>query len=47
MLDPLSGKQRSELTGAMAAVDRLLTAGSVTLQVEDPSTETAQLCLHR
>jgi DNA-binding MarR family transcriptional regulator/GNAT superfamily N-acetyltransferase len=45
MLDPLSEKQRTELIGAMATVDRLLTAGSVTLQVEDPSTETAQLCL--
>jgi DNA-binding MarR family transcriptional regulator/GNAT superfamily N-acetyltransferase len=45
MLAPLSEKQRSRLIEAMTTVDRLLTAGSVSLHVEDPSTEAAQACL--
>jgi DNA-binding MarR family transcriptional regulator/GNAT superfamily N-acetyltransferase len=45
ILAPLTEKQRSALTEAMAAVDRLLTVGSVTIHVEDPSSRIAQQCL--
>lgn len=45
LLDPLSGPQRDQLTTAMSTVERLLTAGLVELNVEDPRTDTAQACL--
>jgi DNA-binding MarR family transcriptional regulator/GNAT superfamily N-acetyltransferase len=45
MLEPLNERQRSQLIEAMAVVDSLLIAGSVTFQVEDPSAEIAVSCL--
>jgi DNA-binding MarR family transcriptional regulator/GNAT superfamily N-acetyltransferase len=45
ILEPLSEKQRSALVEAMAAVERLLGASSVSMRVEDPSSRIAQQCL--
>jgi DNA-binding MarR family transcriptional regulator/GNAT superfamily N-acetyltransferase len=45
ILEPLNEKQRAALTEAMQTVDRLLTCGSVTLRVENPSSRVAQACL--
>lgn len=45
LLHPLSQHQRDQLTDAMGAVERLLTAGLVEVSVEDPRTEDAQSCL--
>ena len=45
LLDPLSGSQRERLVGAMAEVERLLTAGLVEVAPEDPSSDAARACL--
>lgn len=43
-LDPLNAGQRARLVAAMAEVDRLLTAGLVTVAVVDPDHEHAVYC---
>src|SRR4051794_281662 len=45
MLAPLGSRQREQLVGAMATVERLLTAGLVQVAREDPRTPAAQTCL--
>lgn len=45
LLAPLNERQRAKLVAAMADVDRLLTAGTVTLHVTDPGHPDAQSCL--
>ncbi|MER6538259.1 helix-turn-helix domain-containing GNAT family N-acetyltransferase [Streptomyces sp900105755] len=45
MLQPLNAGQRARLVAAMAEVDRLLTAGTVTLDVIDPDHPDARHCL--
>ncbi|MER6220466.1 helix-turn-helix domain-containing GNAT family N-acetyltransferase [Streptomyces sp900105755] len=45
MLQPLNAAQRARLVAAMAEVDRLLTAGTVTLDVTDPDHPDARHCL--
>jgi DNA-binding MarR family transcriptional regulator/GNAT superfamily N-acetyltransferase len=45
ILEPLSGRQREALTQAMETVERLLAAGSVAIEVEDPASEAARECL--
>lgn len=47
LLEPLSERQRAELTGAMATVERLLRAGAVEVNVEDVASADAQACLQR
>jgi DNA-binding MarR family transcriptional regulator/GNAT superfamily N-acetyltransferase len=47
ILEPLSENQRVALTSAMAAVEKLLLASAVRLEVEDPTSRTAQQCLAR
>ncbi|HET7339447.1 MAG TPA: bifunctional helix-turn-helix transcriptional regulator/GNAT family N-acetyltransferase [Candidatus Dormibacteraeota bacterium] len=46
-LDPLTDRQRVRLVDAMAEVDRLLTASSVAIDVEDPSTSDARWCIEQ
>ncbi|WP_327662215.1 MULTISPECIES: bifunctional helix-turn-helix transcriptional regulator/GNAT family N-acetyltransferase [unclassified Streptomyces] len=46
LLAPLSPAQRGRLVAAMAEVDRLLTAGTVTLDDVAPDHPDAELCLH-
>jgi DNA-binding MarR family transcriptional regulator/GNAT superfamily N-acetyltransferase len=45
LLAPLRDDQRDRLVEAMAVVERLLTAGLVAVNVEDPRTEAARFCL--
>jgi DNA-binding MarR family transcriptional regulator/GNAT superfamily N-acetyltransferase len=45
LLDALSDAQRERLVEAMGVVERLLTAGLVEVDVEDPTSTAAQLCL--
>ncbi|KOT60734.1 MULTISPECIES: bifunctional helix-turn-helix transcriptional regulator/GNAT family N-acetyltransferase [Streptomyces] len=45
LLEPLNAGQRARLVAAMAEVDRLLTATTVTLDVVDPAHPDAQHCL--
>lgn len=45
LLAPLNAGQRARLAAAMAEVDRLLTAGTVTLDVVDPDHPDARECL--
>ncbi|MFF0742904.1 GNAT family N-acetyltransferase [Streptomyces sp. NPDC004111] len=45
LLAPLNSAQRARLVGAMAEVDRLLTAATVTLDVLDPGHPDAEHCL--
>ena len=45
LLAPLNERQRATLVAAMADVERLLTAATVTLQVTDPDHPDAQSCL--
>jgi DNA-binding MarR family transcriptional regulator len=45
LLSPLSDAQRTKLVGAMATVERLLTAGLVDIAVEDQASADAQYCL--
>jgi DNA-binding MarR family transcriptional regulator/GNAT superfamily N-acetyltransferase len=45
LLEPLNAAQRARLVAAMAEVDRLLTAGTVTLDAVDPDHPDAQHCL--
>jgi DNA-binding MarR family transcriptional regulator/GNAT superfamily N-acetyltransferase len=47
VLDPLTDEQRVELVGAMETVERLLTASTVSIDVEDPRSDAARLCLGR
>jgi DNA-binding MarR family transcriptional regulator len=47
MLEPLTEEQRTALTAAMGAVERLLKVGAVHLQVADPTSPAAQYCLER
>ena len=47
ILEPLSDRQRAALTDAMETVDRLLRAGAVVIEVEDPSSPAARECLAR
>jgi DNA-binding MarR family transcriptional regulator/GNAT superfamily N-acetyltransferase len=47
ILEPLSESQQVALTSAMAAVERLLLASAVRLEVEDPASRAAQQCLAR
>jgi DNA-binding MarR family transcriptional regulator len=45
LLEPLNSAQRTRLVAAMAEVDRLLTAATVTLDVVDPGHPDARHCL--
>jgi DNA-binding MarR family transcriptional regulator/GNAT superfamily N-acetyltransferase len=45
LLAPLSAPQRARLVDAMGVVERLLTAGLVSVAVEDPASATARHCL--
>ncbi|MET9081172.1 helix-turn-helix domain-containing GNAT family N-acetyltransferase [Streptomyces sp. NPDC004237] len=45
LLEPLNADQRARLVAAMAEVDRLLTAGTVALDVVDPDHPDARHCL--
>jgi DNA-binding MarR family transcriptional regulator/GNAT superfamily N-acetyltransferase len=45
LLEPLNAAQRARLVTAMAEVDRLLTAATVTLDAVDPDHPDAQFCL--
>ncbi|MFJ5720755.1 GNAT family N-acetyltransferase [Streptomyces sp. NPDC093149] len=45
LLEPLNAAQRARLVAAMAEVDRLLTAATVTLDVVDPDHPEAEHCL--
>ncbi|MDT0546711.1 bifunctional helix-turn-helix transcriptional regulator/GNAT family N-acetyltransferase [Streptomyces lonegramiae] len=45
LLEPLNDAQRARLVAAMAEVDRLLTAATVTLDAVDPDHSDAQHCL--
>ncbi|MEZ0092269.1 GNAT family N-acetyltransferase [Streptacidiphilus sp. EB129] len=45
LLEPLNTAQRARLVAAMAEVDRLLTAGTVTLEAVDPDHPDADHCL--
>ncbi|MDK1475857.1 helix-turn-helix domain-containing GNAT family N-acetyltransferase [Streptomyces sp. 549] len=45
LLEPLNGSQRARLVTAMAEVERLLTAATVTLEVVDPAHPDAEHCL--
>ncbi|MFJ3773839.1 GNAT family N-acetyltransferase [Streptomyces sp. NPDC090075] len=45
LLEPLNAGQRARLVAAMAEVDRLLTAGTVALDVVDPDHPDARHCL--
>jgi DNA-binding MarR family transcriptional regulator/GNAT superfamily N-acetyltransferase len=45
ILEPLRATQRASLVDAMEIVERLLTAGSIVLTVEDPAGESARQCL--
>ncbi|MFF7982213.1 GNAT family N-acetyltransferase [Streptomyces sp. NPDC007901] len=45
LLEPLNAAQRARLVAAMAEVDRLLTAGTVALDVVDPDHPDARHCL--
>ncbi|MFK0112891.1 GNAT family N-acetyltransferase [Streptomyces sp. NPDC091217] len=45
LLEPLNAAQRARLVAAMAEVDRLLTASTVTLDVVDPGHPDARHCL--
>ncbi len=45
LLEPLNPAQRARLVGAMAEVDRLLTAATVTLEAVDPDHPDAEHCL--
>ena len=47
LLEPLTAKQRAALTSAMMAVETLLLAGAVRLDVEDPTSAAARYCLRR
>lgn len=46
LLAPLNDRQRTSLVAAMAEVERLLTAATVTVNVADPDHPDAQFCLH-
>ncbi|HEX6310856.1 MAG TPA: bifunctional helix-turn-helix transcriptional regulator/GNAT family N-acetyltransferase, partial [Acidimicrobiia bacterium] len=46
LLEPLSAGQRARLVGAMGVVERLLTAGLVDVDVEQPTSADAQFCMH-
>jgi DNA-binding MarR family transcriptional regulator/GNAT superfamily N-acetyltransferase len=45
LLDPLSDAQRTRLVEAMGVVERLLTAGLVRVDVEDPASAGARFCI--
>ena len=45
ILEPLSEKQRTALTTAMAQVERLLEASMVRISIEDPTTADARWCI--
>jgi hypothetical protein len=45
LLEPLDDERRAALVAAMRTVDRLLTASSVVVGVEDPTTTDALFCL--
>jgi DNA-binding MarR family transcriptional regulator/GNAT superfamily N-acetyltransferase len=45
LLAPLSDAQRERLVDAMGVVERLLTAGLVEVDVEDPATTAARFCI--
>jgi DNA-binding MarR family transcriptional regulator/GNAT superfamily N-acetyltransferase len=47
MLEPLTESQRAALTAAMGTVERLLLAGAVSLEVENPASKAAEYCLGR
>jgi DNA-binding MarR family transcriptional regulator/GNAT superfamily N-acetyltransferase len=47
LLEPLTEKQRAVLTSAMGAVEKLLLASAVRLDVENPMGRAAQYCLAR
>jgi len=45
MLKPLTQSQRTALTSAMGTVERLLLAGAVRLEIENPGSSAARYCL--
>ncbi len=46
LLEPLDEQRRADLVAAMATVDRLLTAASVRIGVEDPTSPDATWCIN-
>ena len=44
LLEPLTPAQRAALTAAMGAVERLILAGAITLEVADPASPGARYC---
>src|SRR5262245_41232334 len=47
VLEPLNVRQRVELTAAMTAVERLLTASAIRIAVADPAGQEARWCFER
>jgi DNA-binding MarR family transcriptional regulator/GNAT superfamily N-acetyltransferase len=47
LLEPLTEKQRGVLSSAMGAVEKLLLASAVRIEVENPTSRPAQYCLDR
>jgi DNA-binding MarR family transcriptional regulator len=47
VLEPLGERQQRELVRAMEAVERLLTASTIVVEVEDPRTADARWCLQQ
>lgn len=45
-LEPLNKKKQAALIEAMETVERLLKASAVTIDIEDPSSETAKKCIN-
>jgi DNA-binding MarR family transcriptional regulator/GNAT superfamily N-acetyltransferase len=47
MLEPLDERRRDALVAAMAQVERLLLASSITIDVEDPASDDARWCIQQ
>lgn len=47
MLEPLDERRRQALVTAMAEIERLLLASSITIDVEDPASEDARWCIQQ
>lgn len=46
LIAPLTDRERARLAGALDEVERLLEAGTVTIDVVDPGSPAAQWCIH-
>jgi DNA-binding MarR family transcriptional regulator/N-acetylglutamate synthase-like GNAT family acetyltransferase len=47
LLEPLDERRRAALVAAMAEVERLLLASSITIDVEDPASDDARWCIQQ